>query len=112
MIELTGRTQEVYSACIQHTATHHNFPTLRWLIDHTDITSTSMVVHYLNKLEELKLIKRISRKKTGSWKITGAIWMPPIDAPLPSELYNELLENFIYYSLKVPMGKEILKGKL
>ncbi len=112
MIKLTGRIKEVYSACIQHTAIHHNFPTLRWLIEHTDITSTSMMVFYLSKLEKLNLIKRISHKKVGGWKITGAIWMPPIDAPLPSELYDDLLDDFVYYSMKVPVGKHILEGKI
>ena len=100
------RVNEVYLACIRYTAKNQNFPTYRWIMANTDLTSTSMVKYYLDKLIYMKLISRIPNQQN-AWKITGAIWMPPINAELPPEPYDELLHKFVEYSTKIPMSKYI-----
>lgn len=99
------RMMEVYYACMRHMIDTHNFPTFRWIIANTDITSTSVVRRYLDKLVYRKLIEKVPE---GSYKFTDSIWMPGHDAPLPTELYDELLDNFVAFSLKIPVGKLIL----
>ena len=72
------RLNEVYNACIRYVNKYHNFPPYRWLIENTDITTTSIIALYLKKLEDLKLIKRIEVGPTVERKLVGSYYIPPI----------------------------------
>lgn len=68
MNRLEGRAKEVLDVCEKYVFMHGNFPTYRWIMSMTDITSTSMVHYYLEKLEKLRYIERIP-ERNGVFKI-------------------------------------------
>ena len=102
------RLMDVYNACVRYVAIHHNFPTFRWIMANTDITSTSMVRYYLDKLIHQKLIKEVPGRR-GAFKIMKSIWMPPITAGLSTALHDELISDLIHYSMQVPVMESILE---
>jgi len=61
------REQQVYNAIIWHYSKYAVPPTIRNIIDLTDITSTSMVNYYYKKLVKANLIELVSAKPIPSF---------------------------------------------
>jgi len=73
-----GRTDDVYNFLIAYKTEHDgNSPTLRDIIDNTNITSTSIAHYHLARLEQRGLITMAGAGKTRSIMVTGATWTPP-----------------------------------
>lgn len=77
MDELEGRSKEIYTQACKYLQRFHHFPTYRWLIHHTDITTTSMILYYLEKLEKAGLLKRKNDGIADRWMVKGSTWTPP-----------------------------------
>ncbi len=71
--ELTGRAKEVFDFIVLHkTENDGQSPTMREIMQNTDITSTSVVRYYLDKLKDFGYISRNQGEARGIWVVGGA----------------------------------------
>lgn len=81
--------REVYLLACDYIREYHTFPPYRWLIDnHEEITSTSMIKFYLDKLKEQGYMKQKHDGHAYRWIVKGAKWLPP--AETLNEIVSEL----------------------
>lgn len=71
---LTGRSKDVFDFIVLHKKMNDGqSPTIREISDNTDITSTSVVQYYLDKLETKGLINLIPNEARGI-QVLGGKW--------------------------------------
>lgn len=77
METLTDREDEVLCKIVTYVANYHNFPTHRWLVENTQITTTSMVAYYIDKLLKKKFL--LKKKVNGKYEysVANSSWIPP-----------------------------------
>jgi predicted HTH transcriptional regulator len=90
------KTKDVYlKACI-HVSLYHNFPTVRWLVENTELTSTSMVVYHLQKLLHSGLLERNTHVRNGAYMITGSVWLYPEHSIMFGRIqFGHILDEFL-----------------
>lgn len=73
-------TGAIYDAIVQYKMVHDGIPpTIRWLMETLDISSTSVVSHHLRKLEQASKIEMEGEGRSRQIKVVGGRWMPPAD---------------------------------
>lgn len=77
MEPLTNREDEVYEAIVVYVASYHNFPTHRWLVNHTRLSSTSMAAHYLKNLVRKKYLIKKKVDYKHEYVVNNSSWITP-----------------------------------
>lgn len=76
---INDKQRRMLSAILRHCADNGgSAPTIRWLGEELDISSTSVVNYHLDKLVACGLIRRHGMEARGI-EVLGATWAPPAD---------------------------------